>query len=202
MTIPQRIARLDTDERGYPIPWSVLRNDDGDPFFTVNDDRKTWQALCEGLCPLCGERLGKWKWFVGGPRSAFDAHGWYIDLPGHRECMEYALGTCPYLAAPRYLGRIDVVNPEKLPPDATLLLDRTIISDRPEVFVATASAGMETLPRGGLLQPLVRPARPLVEWTFWRHGKQITLDEALPVLRRVLGAEWEPPTEHGHGDPL
>jgi len=115
MTVPDRIARLPRDPRGFPIPWNVLRTEDGaTAFFTVNDDRKAWRALREGLCPLCGERLGRWLWFVGGPRSAFDPSGYYIDLPGHRECMEFALRTCPYLAAPKYLGRVDVTRPEKL----------------------------------------------------------------------------------------
>jgi hypothetical protein len=70
--MPERIARLPRDKRNYPIPWHVLKAADGTPFFTVNDDRKAWQALRESRCPVCGERLGRWRWFIGGPRSAFD----------------------------------------------------------------------------------------------------------------------------------
>jgi hypothetical protein len=81
----------------------VLRSS-GTAFFTVNDDGKHWVAIERGICPISGETLGKWKWFVGGPRSAFDENGWYSDLPGHRECIEFSLATCPYLAAPKYLG--------------------------------------------------------------------------------------------------
>ena len=134
--IPERISRLSKDKRGYPIPWNVLRNAEGEPFFTVNDDRRTWRALREQLCPICGERMGRWHWFVGGPLSAFAERGWYLDLPGHHDCIRYALATCPYLAMPKYLGRIDVVNPVKLPPEAQILLDETLITERPEIFVA------------------------------------------------------------------
>ena len=123
METPDRVAKLPKDHRGYPIPWNVMRGEDGTAFFTVNDDRKAHRALREELCPICGERLGRWRWFVGGPRSAFDPHGWYLDLPGHRECMHFALATCPYLAAPKYLGRVDVIHPEKLPPLARILVD-------------------------------------------------------------------------------
>src|SRR5262245_10413652 len=108
VVMPERIARLPRDSRGYPVPWNVLVNDDGYPILTVNDQSKTVEAIVSGLCPICGGRLGKWKWFAGGPLSAFDEHGVYIDLPCHRECIEYALQVCPYLALPKYLGRIDV----------------------------------------------------------------------------------------------
>lgn len=205
LVMPERIARLDTDERGYPIPWNVLRAEDGTPFFTVNDDRKSWQALRQHLCPICGGPLGRWNWFAGGPRSAFEEHGWYLDLPGHHECIQFALATCPYLAAPKYLGRIDVVHAEKLPPEARLLLDETIITERPEIFVAVASGRVESLQRytgdkPGLLagiQPYVRPSRPAMAYEFWRHGKQITLEEALPVLQGIFGADWELPRTEG-----
>jgi hypothetical protein len=191
---PDRIARLPRDKRGYPIPWNVLRDVDGNPLFTVNDDRRAWRALRSQLCPICGERLGRWRWFVGGPRSAFDEYGWYLDLPGHHECMSFALAICPYLAAPKYLGRVDVTRPEKLPPEARVLLDETIITDRPEVFVAVASNRMEINPRPvPELQPYVRPARPALAYEYWRHGRQITEAEAMPWLYAAMGAEWNIP---------
>jgi hypothetical protein len=192
MTIPERMARLDRDTRGYPIPWNVLRVEDGTPFFTINDDRKHWRALRENLCPICGEKLGRWMWFVGGPRSAFDEHGWYLDLPGHHSCMTFALATCPYLAAPKYLGRIDVADPSKLPPEMRILIDETVIPERPEVFVAVGSARMELQPRGELF-PYVRPLRPFLGVEYWRHGQQIPAEEALSFVRAALGAEWEAP---------
>jgi len=192
--MPPRIAQLPRDARGYPIPWNVLRGNDGAPIFTVNDDRRAWQALRQELCPICGERLGKWRWFVGGPRSAFDEHGWYLDLPGHQECMQFALATCPYLAAPKYLGRIDVPNPAKLPAEVDVLLDETMLSDRPEFFVAVAAARMELNPRPlPELQPYVRPARPAFAYEFWRHGVQVPAHRVMPILRGMFGAEWTIP---------
>ena len=190
---PERIARLEHDGRGYPIPWNVLRGTDGHPFFIVNDDRKALQALRAKLCPICGERLGRWKWFVGGLRSAFDPAGCYFDLPGHRECIEYALQVCPYLAIPKYLRHTDAIaHPEKLPPEARILIDETIIPERPEVMVAVCARMIELLDRGPL-QPYLKPVKPFDDWTYWRHGKQIDEAEALPYLRAALGADWTPP---------
>ena len=126
-TMPPRIAALERDHRGYPIPWNVLRGDDGTPLFTINDDRKTARALRERICPICGVRLGRWLWFVGGPLSAFDPNGWYLNLPAHVDCVEYALTTCPYLAAQQYLKRLDVIDPGKLPSAAKVFIDETVI---------------------------------------------------------------------------
>lgn len=192
MEAPPRIARLPRDARGYPIPWNVLRGVDDTPIFTVNDDEKAWRAVREQLCPICGERLGKWRWFVGGPRSAFDENGWYLDLPMHHECMQFALATCPYLALPKYLGRIDVPNPAKLPPEHRVFLDETLITDRPEIFVAVAGDRVEAQERG-MLQPYLRPMRPALAYEFWRHGQQIPPHRAMPILRGIFGAEWTIP---------
>jgi hypothetical protein len=189
---PARIARLEHDKRGYPIPWNVVRADDGTPFFTVNDTRKHYRALRAGLCPICGETLGKWRWFVGGPRSAFDPHGWYLDLPGHHECMTFALAACPYLAAPKYLGRVDVANPEKLPAEHRVLIDETMDPERPEMFVAVASARTQ-MTRDPRPSVLVRPIPPLLGIEYWRHGARIPEHRAMPILRGIFGAEWEPP---------
>jgi hypothetical protein len=194
--MPDRVARLDRDKRGYPIPWNVLRNDNGFPFFTVNDDRRGWLALRGELCPICGERLGRFRYYVGGPLSAFHPNGWFLDLPGHYDCIRFALQTCPYIAAPKYLGRVDVVHAEQLPPEARVLLDDTQIPERPEVFVALAGSRVEIgEPRGpgGALIPYTRPRPPYLGIEYWRHGRRLSEIEAMPFLRAALGDDWKPP---------
>jgi len=192
ITMPARLRDRPVDKRGYVVPWNVLVADDGTPFFTVNDDRRHLKAVRGGLCPLCGGILGRWKWFVGGPLSAFDPHGWFLDLPGHRDCMEYALATCPYLAMPKWATGDHIPHRDKLATTAPILIDETAIPDRPEVFVAIASDGIE-IKSGGLHLPYVRPVKPVLDYTFWRHGREIPLDEALPYLRIALGGNWVPP---------
>ncbi len=192
--MPDRIARLPRDHRGLPIPWNVLRGTDDTPFFIVNDDRRHREALRRGLCPICGEALGRWKWFVGGPRSAFDPHGWYADLPSHHECATFALSTCPYLALPRYQRHVEsIANAEKLPPQARILLDKTVDPQRPEIFVAVAASKVEVCDNGVAMLPYVRPMRPALAYEFWRHGQQIPAHRAMPILRGFFGADWELP---------
>lgn len=90
------------------------------------------------------------------------------------------------------MGRIDVVRPEKLPTEAKVLLDETQIPERPEVMVAVASSRVTHLDRFPLM-PYLKPVAPFLDYTFWRHGRQITEAEAMPFLRGIFGAEWQLP---------
>jgi hypothetical protein len=105
--LPERMAKLERDRRGLPIPFIVMRDKSGQPHFTINDHAKSARCLREDLCPICGQKLFRGRWFAGGPLSAFHANGCYLDPPTHKECVEYALQVCPFLAAPKYTGRLD-----------------------------------------------------------------------------------------------
>jgi hypothetical protein len=101
--IPERMKHLGIDRRGYPIPWSVYRDPDGRPHFTIFNNVLRARGIRDDLCGICGTKLFRGRWFVGGPVSAFDPRGTYIDPPMHHECSSYALTVCPYLAAPNYM---------------------------------------------------------------------------------------------------
>lgn len=74
--IPKRMRALQRDRRGLPVPFIVLRDTDGRPHFTINDSQRQLKCIREKRCPICGNRLDKVMWFVGGPLSAFhDAGG-------------------------------------------------------------------------------------------------------------------------------
>lgn len=194
--IPQRMWHLARDRRGYPVPWNVTVGKDGQAIFTVNDQHKHLQALHEGRCPICGKRMHPHvkKWFIGGPRSAFDPRGCYNDLPGHYECITYALKVCPYLAAPKYLGRVDVPNPSNLPDEVIATLDLTQDSKRPLLFVIVAALRMQV--SGDAVFPYVRPHGNLLGIEYWRHGKKLTDEEGIAIARIVLGHDWNPPKIH------
>jgi hypothetical protein len=169
--IPERMAHLPRDRRGYPIPWSVYHDATGRPHFQINDDVKRAIALARDWCPICANGLWRGRWFVGGPLSAFHPDGAYIDPPMHSECAHYALMACPYLAAPDYAKRIDARTLSKDDKSTMLLVDPTMIPERPEVFVALMTTGQERIGDN------VRPRRPYSRIEYWRHGKQISEEE-------------------------
>lgn len=163
--LPPRLAARPKDHRGYPIPWNVQLDAAGRPDFRVIDQRKVAQAVRNRVCGLCGEPLGRHLAFIGGPLS--HQSRFFTDPPMHKDCAQYALRVCPWLAAPnmRYA--------EQLPQLAgvTTVVHTQMISDqRPErFFVATTrDYRLVRMPDGAV----VLQAEPW-EWSeWWRHGQQ------------------------------
>ena len=172
--IPRRMRALPRDHRGYPVPFVVLRDADNKPHFAINNDLRVLKCLREERCPICGYRLDKIIWFIGGPGSAFHDNGRYLDPPMHEECAMYALQVCPYLAAPNYDGCVDAgtLDPTKLPRDCPAVFMNLSQDDtHPQIFAAVATWGRTfkaTYPH------YITPARPYVRVEFWRHGVKLS----------------------------
>lgn len=178
--VPERMAHLPLDKRGYPIFFGAMIDDDGTPYFTVNDDRKRELMVAHDLCSICGKTLLRGRWFAGGPASAFHERGAYIDMPMHDECVHYALRACPYLAAPRYGREVGQRQAEsgKL---GTVLVDPTMIEGRPDVFVAVMAIGQKMVGDDPFHQ-YVKPKQPYRKIEFWRHGRQLPADQAAALI--------------------
>lgn len=178
------MSALQRDARGYPVPFVVLRDSDGKPHFTINDSGRRLRALLERRCHICGGRLGRTMWFVGGPLSAFHPNGCYNDGPLHQECMEYAMQVCPYLALTKYMGRIDdaTLDPDKVPSNM-IFLDPTIIAERPPMFVCAETRAYALT--DGTETCYIKPERPYTGVQYWRSGARLTDCEARSVLDDV-----------------
>ena len=150
--IPERMQKLDRDKRGLPIPFLVVRDAArGTPHFTIIDSLKHARTRClsEDRCAICGDRLLRGRWFLGGSLSAFHPQGCYIDPATHDECIHYALQVCPYIAAPNYSGRLDdALFDYQANPEVVMLLDPTTIPERPDVFCAVMAVGQSVWRNG------------------------------------------------------
>lgn len=100
--VTPRIAKLDRDQRGYPIPWFVARIN-GVADFRVADGEKFARAIHESLCWICGEKLGRFKTFVIGPMCAVNRIS--SEPPSHNDCAAFAAQVCPFLANPKVVRR-------------------------------------------------------------------------------------------------
>jgi len=194
VAIPDQMKHLPVDRRGYPIFFGALIGKDGTPFFTINDERKRAAMIDRDLCSVCGKKLFRFRWFAGGPASAFHERGCYIDMPMHDDCVHFALRICPYLAAPRYLRDIGErqADAARVKSDHFITIDPTMIPDRPEVFIAVLARGQKMV-RGDGYQDYVRPKRPYLKVEHWRHGRMLTADEvaALPLDQQGIGSTRE-----------
>lgn len=187
--IPQlMLDHCERDPRGLPVPFVVLKDKDGKHHFKINDSEKSAICLVRGLCSICGQAmLSSNKWLVGGIASAFDPGGYYIDLPVHKECGQYALQVCPYLAVRNYNGKIDMMKLQQQLP-TTQLHNPTVDQDRLPLFVFTRPSAISFY----LRKPdgvLVKPNLPYLEVEFWDEGLQIT--DLSVVLNKIQNTKWE-----------
>ncbi|HEY2617482.1 MAG TPA: hypothetical protein VGI78_09115 [Acetobacteraceae bacterium] len=135
--VPQRMRTRPRDARGYPIPFLVMIDRNGTPQFTINDDAKAAACRAKRLCAICGKRFDPdGVWFVGGSRCFLHEHGAFIDPPSHLECATYSLRVCPFLAASRYMRRIDDAKlaPGAMPDDKVLVRTEAVAPRLPERF--------------------------------------------------------------------
>jgi hypothetical protein len=168
--IPERMRHLPLDHRGYPIFYGAFIDVDGTPHFTINDERKRFLMVRDDLCSICGGKLLRGRWFVGGPASAFHDKGCYLDMPMHDECVHYALRVCPYLAAPNWASEIGQAKAKQLK-QGVVLIDETMIPGRPPVFVAVMAVGQKMV--GEETGRYVKPSRPYRKVEYWQNGQQL-----------------------------
>lgn len=170
--IPPRMQSMRKDHRGFPVPYIIMDDAQGKPLFAVNDADKQRQCVKELLCPICGSKLERLLWFVGGPLSAFHEHGAYHDSAMHYECMEYALQVCPHLAMSNYSSNGTVSEAQaKRVPEGVATKDITQIPGKPIVFVAIACNTFSAHFRDVYF---LRPKRPYLEIEYWRAGKKLS----------------------------
>lgn len=98
--MPPRIAKLERDHRGFPIPWFVdVRPDTGEKDFRFANPEKRNHAVRMRKCWVCGEPCGKWLVFVVGPMCTVSRTT--AEPPCHLECATFSALYCPFLTKPR-----------------------------------------------------------------------------------------------------
>lgn len=189
LPIPSRMSALDRDVRGYPIPWGVMVDNDGLPHFAINLEERRHEMVKRDLCSICGGKLFRGRWFVGGALSAFHEHGAFIDPPMHSECAHYAIQICPYLAAPRYAKEIGLAKIKGRKHPNMLLIDNTMIPGRPtgDIFVLLMATGQVAFDNLN-----TKPKLPYSSIEFWRHGLRIPDAEGYASVEQALAEFQEP----------
>lgn len=92
--LPPRIAKLPTDERGYPVPYFVEWID-GKPDFRVMSSKNLARAVKYRRCWICGEELGRFLCFTIGPMCGVNRIS--SEPPSHYDCARFAVSACPFL---------------------------------------------------------------------------------------------------------
>lgn len=141
LRIPRRMRKLPIEKRGYPVPFATMIDPiTGQPDFRILDIRRQMQCFKDKLCAMCGEPLGRYIAFIGGPKSG-ESHR-FNDPGMHRECAEYAAVVCPYIsretAQHRSISDLDLATLKSL--GLEIVTDSGITEDRdaPEMYLYIA----------------------------------------------------------------
>ena len=167
--LPPRIARLWKDDRGYPVPafvaWfrdaeAAKRGEPGaHPDFRYANPEFRERAFKQGLCWVCGDKLGIHRVYAIGPMCVINR---VTSEPAcHRDCAEFAAKACPFLIHPR-----EKRNEKGLDPDASVA--GTMIKRNP---------GCVALYETRLIR-LGKPDR--VDW--WAEGRKATRAEIMASI--------------------
>ena len=131
--IPPSLDARPKDNRGYPITFVTLIQEDGTPDFTTIDGQKIVRCITEQRCGMCGveffgtpdEQDTNIVAFIGGPLSIENQN--FLDPPMHVECAVYAMKVCPHIA-------IDTSRYSKPKEGEGRELFQGVHPDRPEKF--------------------------------------------------------------------
>jgi hypothetical protein len=172
--IPLRIAALPRDQRGYPVPWFVIwmkdgepqKRGEGEPDFRILFPKAREIAVKRQFCWICGEKMGVHQVFAIGPMCAINRTT--QEPPSHRECVQWAMKACPFLAHP---GRRR--DDRDLPDEDNLYVAGTMIERNPGVTCLWESGFRIFNAGNGWLIGLGSPKR--IDW--WTLGRQATRAE-------------------------
>lgn len=177
--IPDKLKVLEKDKRGYPIPFSILRDSFGNPAFSGLDDCVIENCISTKSCSLCGTSLESDMWLVGEPMVALYSGGKFLEPPVHYDCGKYALQVCPYLLFSNYLNKNSLTDHPIFKEIAfrTQPTEATI-----QLFWVFSKIGDFTI---GVVPPDIReiiPEKPFLEIEFWKNGERISTTKARELV--------------------
>lgn len=182
--IPESIAALERDARGYPVPFIVLHDAEGKPMFAANDANKV--ALChqDKLCHICGQELEPNPWFVGGPGSFLlnQDRCVYFDGPMHRECLHFALRVCPHLAQ-LMSGTIGDAVIARLRRQGIHAWNTTVVPGVPQIFIAVQAWKYER--KTTFQGTYFHVQKPTLKVEYWQRGEMMPRQEGEKLAKRA-----------------
>lgn len=155
--IPSRLA-LRPRWRGLPIPYIATIKPDGEADFRLTDEAKRLSVMVESCCQLCGQPLGRFKFFTGGPQAA--AAMAYFEPAAHLDCLIYAMQVCPFIAGKMEHAPVEDVQRDH--PTMKVMVDKSYTTVKSPDWVIVKATNY-TLIRQSDQTILVRPTGVLLK---------------------------------------
>jgi hypothetical protein len=186
--VPERMMHRPVSRQGYPVPYFVAKNKEGEWDFRVIHPETAIRCMRQKICWMCGKPLGQFLCFVAGPMCV--ATRTSAEPPCHLECARYAAIACPFLSQPR-MKRNEVDLPEGHTAPAG-----TAIMRNPGCAAVLVTRTWKPFRdgNGGILIRMGDPQR--VEWYAQRRAatRQEVQDSIVSGSRLLF--ETCPPEEH------
>lgn len=174
--MPDRVAALPTDHRGYPVPWFVATID-GKPEFRVVRPGGHGEAVVDRKCWICGQRLGTFMAFTIGPMCAVNRNT--AEPPSHRDCAVFAAEACPFLSKPHMRRR------EAGMPEGTLEAPGSALRRNPGVALVWVTKSMSLYRVPGDAGFLITVGDP-TETLWFAEGRPATRAECVESIESGL----------------
>lgn len=172
--MPDEIARLPRDKRGYPVP-AFAAIVDGQPDFRVVKPGFWINCIKRNRCWICGNPMGSRKWFVIGPMCCVNRVS--SEPPSHRGCAIFAAKNCPFLTRPMAKRNERGLPADKIDPPGFH------IARNPGATAVWETETYKVFDAGnGYLVEIGRPK----DVTFWREGRKATRAEVLESVKTGL----------------
>ena len=184
--IPARMKHLPISENGFPTPWFVPHDQNGEPVPQAADPAKRLRAYRNHLCWCCGQPLGIHLAFVLGSMCSINRVT--AEPASHRACAEYAVKACPFLSKPR-MKRNPTILAEHKVPTAGIMIERN-----PGVALIWMTRFYKPFKDqdGGVLFSVGDPDEVL----FFCEGRKATraevlesIESGIPILREMAAKE-------------
>ncbi len=183
--IPELMKDCVINKDGLPVPYIVLESE-GVYYFKINEQQKVLDCLVNRKCTICGNALNSEYWFIGGPASAFHIHGAFNDAPVHKQCGEYALKVCPYLAFARYNSKISFEKLQESLKGKFILENTTVDTDRLPLFCFIKATGYSIS-----TSLLLKPTLPYLEIEFWNDGEKLDDTESIKIIKDLFEKKYK-----------
>lgn len=183
--IPQKLLSRPI-QNGFPVPWFVAQVE-GVYDFRCVDASKFQPAIKHHKCWICGQKLGSYLAFTIGPMCAINRT--ISEPPSHRECAEWSIKACPFLAQRQEVRR------ETNLPDNIKEPGGVAIARQPGATCLWVTNKYEVvkLPNG-----LIFKIGDPLEVFWYREGREATRSEVLhsidtgyPILLEMAQLEGE-----------
>ena len=197
--VPERLAGAPRDKRGFIVPFFVawfdggqqVRRGTGTPDFRVVDPGSFGACVRHGLCWLCGKPLGRHRAFVLGPMCVITRVN--SEPPSHRDCAEYAMRVCPFLARPN-MRRNETDFEMPIIPAAGDHQERN-----PGIMALWLTDGAQMFNAESGQQGILFEVNDPTEVVWWREGRiatraevELGLAQAMPFLEAEAASRGRP----------